>query len=32
VLDADGNVPPQVVLQGFRALKPTSEVTRYVDL
>ena len=32
VLDADGNVPPQVVLQGFRTLKPTSQVTRYVDL
>ena len=32
VLDSDGNVPPQVVLQGFRALKPTSQVTRYVDL
>ena len=32
VLDADGNVPPQVVLQGFRTLKPASLVTRYVDL
>ncbi len=32
VLDADGNVPPQVVLQGFRTLKPASQVTRYVDL
>jgi polyhydroxyalkanoate synthase len=32
VLDADGNVPPQVVLQGFRALTPTAEVTRYVTL
>ena len=32
VLDSDGNVPPQVVLLGFRTLKPTSEVTRYVDL
>jgi polyhydroxyalkanoate synthase subunit PhaC len=32
VLDADRNVPPQVVLLGFRTLKPTSEVTRYVDL
>jgi polyhydroxyalkanoate synthase len=32
VLDADGNVPPQVILQGFRSLTPTSEVTRYVNL
>ncbi|MGY1630439.1 alpha/beta fold hydrolase [Geodermatophilus sp. SYSU D01186] len=32
VLDASGNVPPQVVLRGFRALTPTSEVTRYVTL
>ena len=32
VLDADGNVPPRVVVQGFRALTPTSEVTRYVTL
>jgi polyhydroxyalkanoate synthase subunit PhaC len=32
VLDSDGNVPPQVVLLGFRTLKPTAEVTRYVDL
>lgn len=32
VLDADGNVPPQVMLRGFRALTPTSEVTRYVNL
>jgi len=32
VLDSDGNVPPQVVLQGFHTLKPTSQVTRYVDL
>jgi polyhydroxyalkanoate synthase len=32
VLDADGNVPPSVVLQGFRALTPTAEVTRYVNL
>ena len=30
VLDADGNVPPRVVVQGFRALTPTAEVTRYV--
>ncbi|RFU19078.1 alpha/beta fold hydrolase [Geodermatophilus marinus] len=32
VLDADGNVPPRVVVQGFRALTPTAEVTRYVTL
>jgi poly[(R)-3-hydroxyalkanoate] polymerase subunit PhaC len=32
VTDGDGNVPPQVVLRGFKALTPTSEVTRYVTL
>ncbi len=32
VLDADGNVPPRVVRQGFRTLKPTAQATRYVDL
>ena len=32
VLDADGNVPPDVVLQSFRTLKPTAEVSRYVTL
>jgi len=32
VLDADGNVPPQVIYQGFQVLKPTSQVTQYVDL
>jgi polyhydroxyalkanoate synthase subunit PhaC len=32
VLDAHGNVPPSVVLRGFRALTPTAEVTRYVTL
>lgn len=32
VLDGDGNVPPSVVVQGFRTLTPTSEVTRYVTL
>jgi polyhydroxyalkanoate synthase len=32
VLDADGNVPPQVMLQAFRSLTPTSEITRYVTL
>ena len=29
---ADGNVPPSVVVQGFRTLTPTAEVTRYVTL
>jgi polyhydroxyalkanoate synthase len=32
VVDRSGNVPPQVVLQGFKALTPTAEVTRYVTL
>ena len=32
VLDADGNVPPSIVVQGFRALTPTAEATRYVTL
>jgi polyhydroxyalkanoate synthase subunit PhaC len=32
VLDADGNVPPQTLLQGFRSLTPTAQLTRYVDL
>jgi len=32
VLDSDGNVPPSVVVQGFRTLTPTAEVTRYVNL
>jgi polyhydroxyalkanoate synthase len=32
VLDDEGNVPPDVVLQSFRALKPTAEVSRYVTL
>jgi polyhydroxyalkanoate synthase len=32
VLSADGNVPPSVVVQGFRTLTPTAEVTRYVTL
>jgi polyhydroxyalkanoate synthase len=32
VVDAAGNVPPQVVLQAFKTLTPTSEVTRYVTL
>jgi polyhydroxyalkanoate synthase len=32
VLDTSGNVPPQIVVQGFRTLTPTAEVTRYVTL
>jgi polyhydroxyalkanoate synthase len=32
VLDGDGNVPPSVVVQGFRTLTPTAQVTRYVTL
>jgi polyhydroxyalkanoate synthase len=32
VLDERGLVPPQVVVQGFRTLKPTAEVSRYVTL
>ncbi len=32
VVDSAGNVPPQVVLQGFKALTPVAEVTRYVTL
>ncbi|MGY1693349.1 alpha/beta fold hydrolase [Geodermatophilus sp. SYSU D00814] len=32
VLDEDGNVPPRVVVQGFKTLTPTAEVTRYVTL
>src|SRR3954451_2793970 len=32
VVDEDGNVPPSVVVQGFRSLTPTAEVTRYVTL
>jgi polyhydroxyalkanoate synthase subunit PhaC len=32
VLDDNGNVPPAVVVQGFRTLSPTAEVTRYVTL
>jgi polyhydroxyalkanoate synthase len=32
VLGPDGNVPPSVVVQGFRTLTPTAEVTRYVNL
>lgn len=32
LLDADGNVPPQVIYQAFKSLKPTASVTQYVDL
>jgi polyhydroxyalkanoate synthase subunit PhaC len=32
VLGSDGNVPPSFVVQGFRTLTPTAEVTRYVNL
>jgi len=32
VLDADGNIPPQVILQAFRSLTPTAEITSYVNL
>jgi polyhydroxyalkanoate synthase len=32
VVDSNGNVPPQVVLRGFKSLTPTAEVTRYVTL
>jgi poly[(R)-3-hydroxyalkanoate] polymerase subunit PhaC len=32
VLDPDGNVPPRIILQGFRSLAPTADITRYVNL
>lgn len=32
LLGADGNVPPQVIFQGFKSLKPTSSITQYADL
>ena len=32
VLDSDGYVPPRVILQAFRSLTPTAEVTQYVNL
>ena len=32
VLGPDGNVPPSVVMQGFRTLTPTAEITSYVNL
>lgn len=32
LIGPDGNVSPSVVVQGFRTLTPTAEVTRYVNL
>ncbi len=32
LVDETGNVPPNVVRQAFRVLKPTAEVTQYVNL
>lgn len=32
LVDDTGNVPPNVVRQAFRVLKPTAEVTQYVNL
>jgi polyhydroxyalkanoate synthase len=32
ILGPDGNIPPSVMLQGFRQLTPTAEVTTYVNL
>jgi polyhydroxyalkanoate synthase len=32
VLDENGNVPAQVILQGFRTLAPVAQVTNYVNL
>ena len=32
LLDADGNVPPHVIYQAFKSLRPTAAVTQYVDL
>jgi polyhydroxyalkanoate synthase len=32
VVNDQGNVPPQVVVQAFRTLTPTAQVTRYVTL
>lgn len=32
VLGPDGNVPPSVMLQSFRSLTPTAEITSYVNL
>ena len=32
LLDGNGNVPADVILQGFRTLRPTGEITQYADL
>ena len=32
VLDADGNVPAELIWQAFRSLTPTAEITQYVNL
>jgi polyhydroxyalkanoate synthase subunit PhaC len=32
VVDEHGNVPVEVIQQGFRTLRPTGEITQYVDL
>ena len=32
VLDENGNVPADVIQLGFRTLRPTAEITQYVDL
>ena len=32
MLDADGNLPPQIIHQAFQVLKPTAQITQYVDL
>jgi polyhydroxyalkanoate synthase len=32
VLDEYGNLPANIILQGFRTLRPTGEITQYVDL
>jgi poly[(R)-3-hydroxyalkanoate] polymerase subunit PhaC len=32
VLDENGNLPPRVIAQAFKALKPAAAITRYVDL
>ncbi|MEO3761399.1 alpha/beta fold hydrolase [Mycobacterium sp. B14F4] len=32
MLDADGNLPPQIIRQAFQVLKPTAQMTQLVDL
>jgi polyhydroxyalkanoate synthase len=32
MLDDDGNLPPQIIHQAFQVLKPTAQITQYVDL